>query len=198
MNIKDKIQEKFSSLTDKQIYWLFACVLVAIFILDFLLLMQPQLNALSKINPKIKQLKSDIQTAQNNIAQINHYQSEVKRLQKEIDAVNKNVLQRQEVPLILEKISRMADENKVRIDQVMPDTTSQQLLLENSEKRYYALPISIEARTGYHNFGRFLDAMEHAKIYFHVVSFNISAVPNSKQHMLALTVDAVVYEDVSK
>ena len=197
MSFKEKIQDKLSTLSDKQIYWLFAGILLTVFLLDFLLLMQPQLKTLSKINPKIKLVKEDIKKAEGNIAKTEYYRGEVKKLESDLNSVNINVLHRQDIPLILEKISRISNKNKVRIDQVMPDTISQELLLENDEKRYYILPIEVEGKSAYHDFGRFIEAIEKEDIYLSVHSFNLSAKAGSKQHTLALTLHAVVYEETA-
>ena len=66
----------------------FAGILIGVFLLDFLLLMQPQLNTLNKINPKIKLVREDIKKAEDTRARIEHYRSEVKRFEGELNAIS--------------------------------------------------------------------------------------------------------------
>ena len=198
MAIKEQIQEKMANLNDKQIYWLLAGILLVFFLIDFFVLMRPQLNTLNKINPMIKRLETDIGGVERNMSQMEHFRGEVARLENDISGLNEKVLHRQEVPLILEKISRIATKNKIKIDQVMPDSVNQDLILENDAKRYYTLPIFVEAQGGYHDFGTFINLIENESIIITVRNFKIAAREGTKKHTIELNLNAIVYEESSK
>jgi len=153
---------------------------------------------LSKLNPKIEILSDDITKTKDDIARIDQYKAQVVELEASVSNVELKVNSRNEVPLILEYISRAADKYGVQIDQIMPNTQDQELVLEGSHRTYYALPIFIEATTGYHNFGRFLGEIETGDIYLDAVSFTIASVGESSLHRAKMTLEAVVYEDSKK
>lgn len=194
-----KLQEKIAGLDDKQRYWIFAGILVFIFLLDYLILMRPQLNTLSKINPEIKLLKDDLKKAKDDIQKIDYYKGEVEKLKGSVSEANIKVKPKEAVPLVLEHISRIADQNGVVINQIMPEPEGQEVAIQNPERIYYRLPISVEARGGYHQFGRFINALENGEVYIEVKTFSISSAGvETRQHKINLKLDAVIYENVVK
>ncbi|MBZ0165567.1 MAG: type 4a pilus biogenesis protein PilO, partial [Candidatus Omnitrophica bacterium] len=182
---------------DKTLYYVFGVVLLTVFLLDYFLLMAPQLNTLAKINPEIKILREDIDKARNDIARIGQYQSQVKKFQEDINQENKKVELRDEVPLILEHISRVADQNKVILNQIMPNVIDSQIVLENDERIYYDLPIDIEARASYHDLGRFINAIEQGPIFLKVGEMTMASIENRKQLSIKVTFDALVYDEIN-
>lgn len=196
-NFKDSLSSKFQGMDDKTLYYVFGVVLLTVFLLDYFLLMRPQLNTLAKINPEIKILREDIGKARNDIARIGQYQSQVKKFQADINQENKKVELRDEVPLILEHISRIADQNKVTINQIMPNVIDSEIVLENDERIYYDLPIDIEARASYHDLGRFVNAIEQGPIFLKVGEMTMASIENRKQLSIKLTFDALVYDEIN-
>lgn len=193
-DLKDKISEKFEKMDDKTLYYIFGGVLLLVFLLDYFVLMRPQLATLTKINPELKILAGDIEKAKTEITKLDQYKKEVSRLEDAIKKENEKVEPREEVPLILEHISRLANTNGVKITQIMPNVIDSEIVLENNDRVYYSLPIDIEAKAGYHNFGRFIDTIEQGEIFLQVKKLTIASTANTKDHSIKLTLDAIVYE----
>lgn len=191
--------DQFSSLLDnideKTRYYIFGGILLFFFLLDYFLLMGPQLGALSKINPEIKILKEDISKAKTNIKMTSQYENQVDDLKRKVAIMNLRVKSREEVPMILENISVLANTNGVKIDNIMPSTADQEILLENDERIYYSLPITLEASSGYHDFGRFINNIETGDIFLKINTFTISSGKDSKRHNINLILGAVVFEE---
>jgi len=196
MNLKffDKITSTVENMDEKQRYYIFAGILVFIFLLDYYILMRPQLATLTKIIPEINILEKDLKSAKNDIQRLEQYNIEVERLKEEVDTINLRIEAREEVPLILERLSLMANQNGVRLDQIMPNTLDQELILENNKRSYYALPILIEVRSDYHSFGRFLNQIERSDVFLSVENFTIAAAKDTKNHAIKLRLEAIVYE----
>jgi len=196
MKIKyfDKIISAVEKMDEKQRYYIFGGILVFILVLDYYILMRPQLGALTEINPKIQILKEDIKKAENDIQRLDQYSVEVEKLKEEVDVINLRVEARDDVPLILERISLMANQNNVRLEQIMPNTLDQEKILENNERSYYSLPILVEARAGYHNFGKFLNQIERSERFLNIDDFMISASNDTKNHAIKLRLGTVIYE----
>jgi hypothetical protein len=51
--------------------------------------------------------------------------------------------------------------------------SQQETLTSSADGKYYALPVVIKARCGYHMFGRFLNKLENEDLYFIMKDFII-------------------------
>ena len=157
--------------------------------------MQPRLKDLNTINAKLGVLKQDLQQAKDNIAQMSFYQSQLVHLKEALQKSEYKILMKEEVPLILEGISHLASQNGIKIDQIVPDKSSQELLLTNKDGKYYSFPISVQARAGYHDIGRFIDQLEKDKIFKTISRLTIVGNPADPiHHSLNLTIKAVILE----
>ena len=145
MNIKIQIPEKiasvFTKLEGKNLYYVFVGVLVLVFLLDYFILMRPQLAALGKINPEIRTLSENINKAKEDIDKLNTYKADLERASKKFTEANVKVKSRDEISVILEYIAYVANDTGVKIDQIMPDMIAQEPLTQNDQRKYYDLPI---------------------------------------------------------
>ena len=99
----------FSKIDDKNRYYIFVGILVFVFLLDYFLLMSPQLSALKKINPEIKTVSDNIKRAQADIDKLNTYRADLENVsQKFAEAITRTMqLARQQDPI---KISNTVSE----------------------------------------------------------------------------------------
>lgn len=195
-NMRESIGGAFDGMDAKVFYLILGVGLLAVFLLDYFLLMSPQLKTLSKINPEIKILAEDITKARNSMQRLGQYQNQVSKLTTDIARENKKVELRDEVPLILEHISRIASEHKVQINQIMPNVIDSEIVLENEERIYYDMPIDIEAKAAYHDLGRFVNAIEKGSIFLKVGELTIAGIEGRKDLSIKITFDALVYDEI--
>ena len=193
MNVK--ISELIGKIDEKNRRYVLVGALLFVFLLDYFILMSPQLVTLTKISPEIKLLSQDIDKAQEDIQKLGFYQGEVKRLETKLAQTNQAVKSKEEVSIILEQISRIANQNNIRIDQIMPSLEEQKVLLEDKKRTYYALPILVQAKSGYHDFGRFLNQLENNDLFLYVTSFSIVAGEEARAHALKMNLQAIVFEE---
>jgi Tfp pilus assembly protein PilO len=198
MSISEKISSVLENLDDKQRYGIFAGILLFVFLLNFFVLMQPQLTSLSKISPEIKTLKTDVKTATDNIARTSHYRGEVDRLRDGFERINFKIKKKEELPIILEKISVIADNNSIKLDHISPNSQDEEIILENNQRTYYHLPISIKARGAYHNFGKFLNDIENEDSFIGIGTFSITKSTDTRKHAIVMVLKAMVYEEVEQ
>jgi len=196
VKIPEQISSVVSKMDGKNRYYIFIGILVVVFLLDFFLLMNPQLGALKKINPEIKTLSENIKKAKEDIERLNTYRASLEDISQKFSKANLRVKSRDEVSLILEYIAYVASETGVKIDQIMPDMLGQELLTENNQRKYYDLPIYMEARSSYHDFGPFLEKIEQNDISLRVGTFSIAATNDTRSHAVKLTFKATIFEDV--
>ena len=194
----DKVVAKLQDMDQKNWYYVFAAIIVLILIADYFLLMKPQLGTLSKMNPEIKILSDNLKRTKTDITRITQYKTQVQDLKHQVDQLRLRVRTKQEVPFIIEKISRMAHKNDFKIDQIMPNTLQENVLLEeHAERTYFDLPILIEARSTYHDFGRFINALESDDTFFKVDEFTVAAMAGSRLNAVKMTLKTIVYEETS-
>ena len=197
-----ELKEKFSNFVknadDKTRYGIFIGILFFVFLLDYLLIMGPQLGQLTKISAEVKQFNIDLEKTNADIQQFQQYKNQVSQLKKSIVILENKITAKQEVPLILERVSHLADENNIKIDQIKPNPTEQEVLLENNLRRYYSLPILIEAKGDYHDFGKFINRIETDSVYFSVGGFTLMQIKGDLKHRIRLTLKTTVYEDVEE
>ena len=196
MDIREKISLILEKIDGNNRYYVLVGFMALVFLLDYFVLMSPQLAALGKINPEIRAVSDSIRRAKVDLKKLDSYQSDLEKLSEKFEEANLKVKSRDEVPIILEHIANVASETGVKIDQIMPDSFGQELLTENSQRRYYDLPIYIEARSGYHNLGRFLDKLNQNDISLRIGAFTIVATNDTRYHLVKLTFRATVYEEI--
>lgn len=194
MSLTNKISEFLEKLDNKQRYYIFGGILLGVFLLDYLVLMRPQLSALSKITPEIKLSSDELKNARENIQKIDYFKGQVADYEAKIEEANKTIKNKSELPLILEKVSLIADSNSIKIDQIMPSSTEQTEILKVKGRTYFALPVKIQARSTYHDFGRFLNALEYGDVSLDVNAFAVTGTADPQSHSIDLTLDVIVYE----
>lgn len=194
LKVLDKISEFISDINEKNPYYLVGGIIVSLLLVDYFLVFQHQLKTWGAISPKIVKLSQDLNAARRNIQRIDQDKAELKDLSAKLGKINYKIRSKEEVPMILESISRVTNENGVRIEKIVPHPTIE-VLLENDEGQYLSVSIFIVAKSGYHNFGRFLNQLEVEEIFLTISSFTIERQGDeSTLHAIEMKIDAIIFE----
>jgi len=156
----NKILEQFNKMNDQTRYGILGGVVFFIILLDVLLLVLPQIGAIGSTNDQVRQMTADTLQVQTDKQRINQLRKNLQDSRLQLSALSARVRPVQEVPSILTTISSIANEYGVKIEQLDPEKGQQETLKAASADKYYALPVLIKARCGYHMFGRFLNKLE--------------------------------------
>ncbi|GEM_PF-450668 len=200
MNIKlDPIIEKLKKLDPQYHYYILGGVLALVFLLNHFLLFGPLVGSLNKMNGQISELNQNLRGVKSDMARIDQNRAQLEKIRSQINEVKIRIRSKQEVPLILDDISRISNQYGVKIDQLMPMKDQKELLAKQQDVEYYALPILIQARSSYHDLGHFLAQLETDKIFYNVGGLSIMANPkDTARHTIQLTVKAVISEEAKK
>ncbi len=200
LDIKDKIVESVVKLNEKNPYYVIIGVLVCLLLIDYFGLMQFQLGALRELNPKIQQIKTDFKLLEDGQKRMDQYQKESQRLDEKMGNMDLLIRTRAEIPSILENISRIGNKNRMRIEQIVPDTALDEPVMKNGEGSYYLMPIVLEAKGGYHEFGRFLNQLEREGIVANVSRLSMIGDEESgqRQHQISITMNTIIFEPALK
>lgn len=196
MNFKlDIIFDRLKKLDPKYHYYLLGGVLLLVFLADYFLLLRPLLGSVNKLSSQTSELKHNLEDAKTDIARIGQNRDQLEKIRNQVNEVKVKIRSAQEVPLILEDISRIASENGVKIDQLMPLKDQKVLLAKQKDVEYYALPIMVQARSPYHELGRWLAQLENEKVFYGIG--NLSIMTNQKdtmRHQVQITLKAAIFE----
>jgi len=194
-DIKTSVSDFFNRLNEKNPYYVIGGCLLVLFLIDFFLVMQFQFKTLGNLNEKITAQHTNISKTQQDIQRFAAYQNELKRLQTKYERIESQVRFKDQLPLILENISRIANENGLHTDQMMPNTALTEPLSKNNDGEYFTIPIQVEGTSEYHDFGRFLNQLENEEIFMRVPEFVIRAARDDQsRHEIELTLEAIVFE----
>ena len=188
------VRELLGKIDPKYRYYVFGGIVLAVFLLDFFLLMQPQITSLTKIGPKMKQLSTDFNKSKVDIKQIESYKKQLVEVETKSAELNFRLKAKENVPYIIERISSIADQNRLKIDQIVPVAQDQKKLMENKRQIYYSLPIVVDVRGGYHNLGKFINSLETSDIFLMIDQLSASTKGDGRELNVHFQFDAIVFE----
>ncbi|MDP8265477.1 MAG: type 4a pilus biogenesis protein PilO [Candidatus Aceula meridiana] len=172
-DLTNKILAYLPPLTQKTSYYVLGGAVAFALLFDYLFVMSFQIRALRSLNPKIATLGKDLKDIKYHFERVSIYEAEAARLRERFSKVKTSILTREEIPMILENISRIASGLGVQIDQIMPLKESEEQMLESDEAIYFAVPIFIKAEGGYHAFGKFFNRIEEDQTFMNIQDFDI-------------------------
>jgi len=190
-----KILEYFNSFNDRaRLALLTGAALLAI-LLYVVILGLPQMAGIGAINAQVRKLSEGSQQVLIDKQRYDLYGKSLEIARYQLGSLNVKVRPIQEVPAILSTISSIAREYGVKIDQLVPEYSQQETLTASAEGKYFALPIEVKARCGYHMFGHFLNKLENEDLYFILKDFIIqNDEKDPKTHLFSLTIKIVLVD----
>ncbi|HQO57101.1 MAG TPA: type 4a pilus biogenesis protein PilO [Candidatus Omnitrophota bacterium] len=198
-NIKNQMGSAVNKINEKNPSFLLAGIFTVILVVFYLFPLQFQLKTLQAINPKLEELNRETTETRNNILRVTQYKKELSRLEEKYQNLQRRIKRKEDIPFLLENISRIADKHGVKIEQILPQTAINDPVLENNEGKYFSIPIVIEAESGYHPFGRFLNEMERDGIFLRLPNFSIETGREDQQTAsINLAIELVVFEGGQK
>jgi Tfp pilus assembly protein PilO len=198
-NFSNKNLSFMPNINKKVSYGILVVAVLMIVLVDYFLIMRLQLKALKTLASQSVALRKNIKETENNIERFSVFENEVDQLKENFEKAKKRAILPEQVPFVLENISRMAREQSVQIDQLMPVKESQSQILKTDEMVYFVLPVLIRGQGGYHAIGHFFNGMERESIFMDIKDFEIIQNPmNPRMHTLRAMVNVVIKEKANK
>lgn len=183
INFKDKIinlLDKFKKLElDKKKVFLIIAVSLVIIYIDFALIIKLQLKSIAAIGPKIIKLKNDIATLTQDLSKMKNLEGKQTQTKEGAGQVKK-IISENEIPLLLQVISSIANKNNIRIMQMQPSKESKARQDKASKDTLKCVPIliTLDLTCSYHNFGKFINDLENAEEFIVVQDMKIARDAN--------------------
>ena len=156
------------------------------------ILLKVKISELSLLVPETKRLTEDIKNTAEDLKHEDILKKRYENMEKEISTYENKLPAEREIPLLLEEVSGMAKDSYVKISAINPVTTSQPQE-KDASKVYQRIPILINAKSGYHELGAFINRLEKAKRFMEVSDINIQTeMPNFRRHDVELVVSTYV------
>ena len=157
---------RFNGLDIKIRLGVFIGILMVVFAIDYFAIMQFELKTLSSLNKGIQKSKDDLTKLEADQAHLGQMQNSLKQLKSDYEILKSKVRPVQDLPLVLEDINKIALASHLTIDQITPLREGQEDFATVGGMKYFAIPVTVMVRSGYHNFGQFLNALENSNVMF--------------------------------
>lgn len=134
---------------------------------DYFILVRPVIHVFTKTTPELSAQKAKLKQIREDLGKKEVLESQRKTALEKVDQAEKRFIPQNELPSLLEQLSKLAQNSKVRIMSLKPSDTS------DAGMEYLRVPIQISAVGGTHEFGRFLSQLEKGAIFFKVLDVQI-------------------------
>ncbi|MBI4313354.1 MAG: type 4a pilus biogenesis protein PilO [Candidatus Omnitrophica bacterium] len=162
------------------------------------LVLFPQWRVIAEVRPKSRELKSQIEETRRGIAQMPELNKKYEDLRTSLRAHPKQLVQ-ERLPELLDEIAALAKSNGVLVQTVRPVEARDRKEGTGKEKaetpRAESAVIAIEilGQAGYHDVGRFVDALEQSPQLFQIRRLTMTGDRRDEvHHRISMTVDAIV------
>lgn len=173
----------------KQIFMVGGAVALAIFALYLNFLIKPPIMNLLNIAAKTRMIDMDLKSAISDIAKIDKFKKEIEKSRGKIDSYEKMLPVEQEIPTLLQHLSKMAISSKIKILGITPVMQKEEK--PDPDRIYQGIPILISAKSGYYELVEFLKKLENSDRFMKVTDISIkssASAPNKHDvELLVLT-----------
>ena len=153
---------------------------------DYFLWFSPVLKSLTRTIPALSSVETELQNLRDDKKNEPEIRRRLERLETELRDKEKGMEAANQIPSLLENLSKLAGRSGVRITSLDPPEPS----AGGPGKSYRSLPIQIKATAGTHELGRFLSSLETGETTFKVLDLKISQnAQNQKKHLIEMKVE---------
>jgi len=177
-------------LKDRKTQILLAAAVAVIFLLmlDVNYILRPQAAKIINLINTVKRTRADLKMAEENISRIGQFKKEIEAYKDKVENYEKTLPAEQEIPSFLENLSNMAKSSNIKILAITPIVSREET--DKAEARIYQdIPVLINARSGYHELGRFLSKLENSDRFMKVADIDVKGAGSAQnRHDIELLV----------
>jgi len=164
----------------------FLAIVGLVLLLDAAFILRWQVVSLGKVFKETRRLKSDIVATYDESKETEAQKVQLKEYRARYKEMNNMIIGPQDLPKVLESISRFADIASVRILRIRPVDVARSGGSEGD--KFVRQKISITAKSGYHQLGRFVGLLESAPIFIDIKNLEVKGdqAQPGKQHLTIL------------
>lgn len=164
-------------------------IAVVVFMIIHLIFIKPHLNRLNQINPRLAALTGSVKAASRDAANLEAFKVNLKTLKSKVDFYGQKLPREKEIPSLLENLSKVAVNSDVKIVQIQPRDKYAKV----AGKMHLELPITVQAKCGYHQLGKFINQLETGSRFMKISGIKIKANPRDiEEHDVELLLSTFV------
>ena len=135
---------------------------------------RPNFVKLMELNSREATIKSGMLTMQNEIKFIDEYSKKLDVLKSENRDLKKRLSDSKDIPTLITEFSKIARELDVKLTSIKPLPAPVVAQGEGNTRRPYVnIPIEIEAISGFHQMGAFINKLENLDVFLKITSLDI-------------------------
>ncbi|MFH1799009.1 MAG: type 4a pilus biogenesis protein PilO [Candidatus Omnitrophota bacterium] len=158
-------------------YIILGCILIfGFFYMVFMGL--GKFSSLSKVLLRVKELKNNIELADNRGRRLDVMTKKLEELKAELEAYSQGIPDQKDLPEFLEELSSVAESSNVKILSITPSDLKP-LVKESGSAYYREIPIVITAKSGYHELGYFISDLETSKRFITIAGLRMRYNPKT-------------------
>ena len=151
---------------------------LVVFLVYFNFILRPQVAQVFSLVAKMSKVRAELKSAEVTISEIPKFRKDIGLYEDKVTHYEKMLPAEREIPSFLENLSDMAKSSGVKIIGITPTVTGGE-----EGMIYQELPIIINAKSGFHELGRFLTSLEYSERFIKVADIDIKAnSSNPKKH----------------
>ena len=190
--VKDAINmvvKRFGVKPDKQV--IICVILTGILVIELLFLVPLGINKMRVVSKKTNKIKRDLVSIKKEDPLKDDYLNRQTRLKDEIQKLYAQAIFPQQESKILSFISSASKGFNVDIQALRPFHSKDYIVTKGGDFKY--LPITVKARSRFHNLVRFLDYLQKSSYFFQVKELRIlSGVP---YHSIEMVICGLIREE---
>ncbi len=168
----------------QKLYILFGIFGLSFLMIYFNFLLKPQFSSFLVANRDYSAIKSRVRSANALIANESRIRIQYENLKNESQAIEKRLPSQDEISIILQDFSKIAESAGVKILRIKPlevlDEASQSA--HGAGQFFSEYPILIEARAGYHQCGLFVNKLENMERFIRIDAIDIKGRQTDLRH----------------
>lgn len=157
---------------DKKKLALVAIACAVLLYIDFAFFLKPQIRNAVELGAKIRQLRNDITTLNNDLLSLQQTKIQYTQLLSK----TKKIISQEQLPVLFKEISDMANKDGIKIMQLKPLKGAQeQEAAAGTQAQGNFLPVTLELNLlgSYHALGHFINDLESSEQFMAVQGLNI-------------------------
>lgn len=185
LELVDKGTNFLNSRNQREKVMFIALMGAGLLVLDYLIFIQPVVKMFVATMPELSASGQDLRALQEDYKNRDQIEQSWTKTKQALSEKEKMFIAPNEVPALLENLSKLAQTSGVKILTLKPETAL------SSGGDYQRIPIKISASAGAHEFGRFLAKLEAAATFFVVTDVKIqNTATDIHRHSVDLSVEA--------
>jgi Tfp pilus assembly protein PilO len=147
---------------------------------------------MSRLSRKVSEINEKIDFTNRTVVKMAQREETLERLTAELESYAGGFPREKEISRLLEKISSTAKDEGVKISTINPSELDP-IKTGKDKVYYYALPISVKAKSGYHELASFISEVESGKRYLDVQGLKLQYNRNTpRKHDVRILIKTYV------